>query len=292
MATEEESLQDREVWTENARNWYQKVALKRIIEGRTYHHLAILACPNVLQQLFYFTKSLSVTKPYPPARERILTLFNRMLNLPDGNTSSDKHPYFAQAFILAHGSLFTHEPVQFQSSIKTFLEGLDRFIEGTPSEFMRTGIYINIANYVAMLGYGRDEAKNQLMGMMPPKSSASRTNKFESLFESGIYLQRARILSIAALKTVLAKINDPNILPYIHVTLELLATLLQALLVGNENYNRDDLSDFRLRREDLWQNPFPKHYTMSGLCWTSAYFPEGFLSGRSTWRRFTMSAKT
>jgi hypothetical protein len=42
---------------------------------RLYHHLAILARPNALQQLFYYAKCLCFVVPFTPPRESILTLF-------------------------------------------------------------------------------------------------------------------------------------------------------------------------------------------------------------------------
>ena len=47
--------------------------------GRLYHHLAILARPNYLQQLFNYSKSLSVPQPFLAARESIMTLFEPVL---------------------------------------------------------------------------------------------------------------------------------------------------------------------------------------------------------------------
>ena len=59
MAIEDDDIRDREVWTGVARFWYSKAADKSPTVGRLYHHLAILARPNALQQLYYYTRSLS-----------------------------------------------------------------------------------------------------------------------------------------------------------------------------------------------------------------------------------------
>ncbi|KAI9759552.1 MAG: hypothetical protein M1840_003254 [Geoglossum simile] len=71
MAIEDDDIRDREVWTGVARIWYSKAADKSPTVGRLYHHLAILARPNVLQQLYYYTRSLSCVQPFPSARESI-----------------------------------------------------------------------------------------------------------------------------------------------------------------------------------------------------------------------------
>lgn len=61
MAIEEADLRDREVWSGVARMWYNKAADKSPNVGRTQHHLAVLARPNVVQQLFYYSEVLLVS---------------------------------------------------------------------------------------------------------------------------------------------------------------------------------------------------------------------------------------
>ncbi|KAK0613361.1 hypothetical protein B0T14DRAFT_407105, partial [Immersiella caudata] len=57
MAIEDDNIRDREVWTAVSRGWYSKASDAVPTTGRLYHHLAILARPNTLQQLFYYKKS-------------------------------------------------------------------------------------------------------------------------------------------------------------------------------------------------------------------------------------------
>jgi hypothetical protein len=80
MATKDDNIRDRKAWTEVARHWYLKAPDKALTTGRLYLHLAILARPNALQQLFYHAKSLCVVIPFTLARESILTLFDPVLN--------------------------------------------------------------------------------------------------------------------------------------------------------------------------------------------------------------------
>lgn len=80
MAIEDDDVRDREVWTNVARSWYSKAADKKPMVGRLYHHIAILARPNVLQQLFFYCKSLTVGQPFSSAREPILSLFELVLS--------------------------------------------------------------------------------------------------------------------------------------------------------------------------------------------------------------------
>ncbi|EHK20570.1 uncharacterized protein TRIVIDRAFT_118139, partial [Trichoderma virens Gv29-8] len=57
-AIEDDDIRDREIWTAVSRYWYLKASDKLPTTGRLYHHLAILARPNALQQTYYYTKSL------------------------------------------------------------------------------------------------------------------------------------------------------------------------------------------------------------------------------------------
>ncbi|RBR07666.1 uncharacterized protein FIESC28_10565 [Fusarium coffeatum] len=56
MALEYDDIRDREIWTSVSHYWYNKASDKNPTTGRLYHHLAILARPNALQQLHYYTK--------------------------------------------------------------------------------------------------------------------------------------------------------------------------------------------------------------------------------------------
>ena len=63
MATEEADLRDREVWPGVARMWYNKATDKSRNVGRIQHHLAVLARPNIVQQLFHYSKALGSVIP-------------------------------------------------------------------------------------------------------------------------------------------------------------------------------------------------------------------------------------
>jgi len=102
MAIEDDDIRDREVWTGVARHWYSKASNSAPTTGRLYHHLAILARPNALQQLFYYAKSLCVVIPFTSARESILTLFDPVLNT-DNHQGLYRLLPLDTSFIKAHG---------------------------------------------------------------------------------------------------------------------------------------------------------------------------------------------
>jgi hypothetical protein len=83
MAIEETDLRDREVWSGVARMWYNKAADKPPNAGRIQHHLAVLARPDIVQQLFYYSKALVSVAPFQNARESIMLLFNPFGGLRD-----------------------------------------------------------------------------------------------------------------------------------------------------------------------------------------------------------------
>jgi hypothetical protein len=126
MAIEDDDVRDREVWQNIARFWYSKAADKTPYVGRLYHHLAILARPNILQQLFYYCKSLGVSQPFTSTRESILTVFDPIFN-PD--VFAARSPPVDVAFIQLHSITFTHvEFEKFDVATDAFLDFLNKHI--------------------------------------------------------------------------------------------------------------------------------------------------------------------
>ena len=121
MAIEEHDVQDREIWDGVARFWYSKAVDKRPEIGRLYHHLAIPARPNSLQQLSFYSRSLACLVPFASARSSIMTLFQPML---EGKVSSQRLRAFEVACIKIHANLFVYgqpipEVMEFYKSVRT-----------------------------------------------------------------------------------------------------------------------------------------------------------------------------
>ncbi|KAL8957475.1 MAG: hypothetical protein Q9193_005263 [Seirophora villosa] len=160
MAIEEHDVQDREIWGGVARFWYSKAADKRPEVGRLYHHLAILARPNSLQQLSLYAMSLACVVPFISARSSIMTLFQPMIQ---GKASSQlvasQHRLraFEVAFIRIHANLFVHEQptnevLELFENIQSGL--LDDYIGRVTTRFREQGVSIAFANIAALFGYG------------------------------------------------------------------------------------------------------------------------------------------
>ncbi|TGO65625.1 hypothetical protein BOTNAR_0076g00190 [Botryotinia narcissicola] len=297
MAIEDDDIRDREVWTGVARHWYSKASDKAPTTGRLYHHLAILARPNALQQLYYYAKSLCVIVPFTSARESILTLFDPVLQAENGHGQYRLPPLDA-AFIRAHGHLFTNKAIErFEPAVQEFLALLDSQIGRVTKKFMEQGCHIAISNNVAMLGFASKE--NPLMTAIAPSSAKEAdVDMDESRDESSpsmIAFRHAQNLSYSTLEIVLQRIGDPNVLPFIHVSLvflfrmsqfsgamdllapafpwQSLAIMLNTLLKSYKSLSRIEDDKFPLPEKDDVR-PFPEDYGMRGLLWSEKYFPE------------------
>lgn len=296
MAIEDDDIRDREVWTGVARHWYSKASDKAPTTGRLYHHLAILARPNALQQLFYYAKSLCVVVPFTSARESILTLFEPVLNA-DNAQGQYRLPPLDTAFVKAHGLLFTNRDMEkFEPTVKEFLGLLDNQIGRVTRKFMEQGYYIAVANSVAMLGFAsKDSVLMQAMAATSKEDvdmtgiAADDTSPQVKSFE------HAQRLSNATLSIVLQRIGDPNVLPFLHVTLvflfhmarhpramrlleasfpwEALTVMLNTLLAPYPTPSRIESTEFPLPIKDDVR-PFTEDFAMRGLLWADGYYPE------------------
>ena len=138
MAIEDDNIRDREVWTAVSRGWYSKASDKAPTTGRLYHHLAILARPNALQQLFYYNKSLCVAIPFVSARDSIMTLFEPVM-APNSNQQS-RLPATEHAFVKTHGHMFIKRmAAKMELSMDEFINTLDNHIGRSTRRFLEPG---------------------------------------------------------------------------------------------------------------------------------------------------------
>ena len=138
MAIEDDDISDRETWTCVSRCWYVKASDKAPSTGRLYHHLAIMARPNALQQLFYYAKSLCVLVSFNSTRDSIMTLFDPLLD-PSSAAHQRLEPVDA-AFIRFNGILFSRNAErQLDSSENQVFELLDSRIGWMREEWIEPG---------------------------------------------------------------------------------------------------------------------------------------------------------
>ncbi|KAL0764714.1 hypothetical protein CaCOL14_012520 [Colletotrichum acutatum] len=299
MAIEDDDLKDREVWTSVSRHWYSKASDKAPQTGRLYHHLAILARPNALQQLFYYTKSLCVPVPFLSARESIMTLFD-----PHLNGTQTKLQEIDAAFVRAHAILFSGKNTdQLSSSINEFIDSLDNHIARHTRRWLDSAYYISIALGCSLLEYGSESnpimraiksgrADDADIPMDEAETVAAPTQKFLDALDFA-----ARTHNV-----VLRRFGDENIRPYLHVTLSLLlhfsqfpaamglveekmpwkimALLLNTIMptdmpteiikiMESEDFPRPDKGEPR---------PLPDDFAQRGLLWVDKYYPNDWFT--------------
>ncbi|KAH8743621.1 hypothetical protein F5883DRAFT_530207 [Diaporthe sp. PMI_573] len=309
MAIEDEDMRDREIWTEVSRYWYSKASDKAPTTGRLHHHLAILARPNAVRQLFYYTKSLCVAIPFKSARDSILTLFD-----PTINGTQTRLEAIDLNFVKAHGILFitsnTDEKdktlpktclnleVEYEKAKSQFLSHLDNHIARTTRTWMEPGALIAISNCNAQLEYGKTEANshgnaNVLMTAILPESDrdAFMENSTEDKPTPSPVFNEASEFAQECDTIVSHRYGDPNVLPYLNVRLSfmkfiaaneaaiehvqkwfpwaLVALMLNSLSIGFENHQRIEAEEF-LRPSD---RPLPEDWSLRGLLWTDKLYP-------------------
>jgi len=305
MAIEDDDIRDREVWTGVARHWYSKASNKAPTTGRLYHHLAILARPNALQQLYYYAKSLCVVVPFTSARESILTLFDPVLNAENGQ-GQYRLPPLDTAFIRAHAHLFTNRTMdRFDTAVNEFLGLLDSQIGRVTKKFLEQGYQISISNAVAVLSFGSKD--NPIMKAIAPavadKTDVQMEGTQDESSPSMVSFRHAERLSNSALDIVLQRIGDPNCLSYVHCSLvfmyrmshfsgamdilapafpwQSLAIYLNTLLTSYVTLERIQDDKFPLPEKDDVR-PFPEDYAMRGLLYTEKLYPEKWFLSEKT----------
>lgn len=151
MAVEDTDSRDRETWVAVSRHWYDQFADRNPGVGRIQHHLAVLSRPDVLQQLFHYTKALVCVLPFPNARGCIAPL------LDPYNTRLFHQHSMVTAFLATHGVLFTKGPAE------QFITRANHFLSLFRLEIRRLrrqgqqGVYIMSINFASVLQYGEPE---------------------------------------------------------------------------------------------------------------------------------------
>ncbi|KAL6359157.1 hypothetical protein LRP88_07374 [Fusarium phalaenopsidis] len=294
MAIEDKRIRDRETWTGVSRHWYGKASDKSPTTGRLYHHLAILARPNALQQLSYYTKSLCVSIPFPSARESIMTLFDPVLS-----KSPNRPAPIDAAFVRVHGILFSGKSKErLQESMDEFIEQLDGYIGRVTKRWLDAGYHIGISTGCSLLGYGAES--NLLMRALSQKPEDTDVAMDESSIAEAIpdeTFKQALGFAVRIIETVMSRWGDTNTLPFLHTVLvfvdhmtrfpgaishieaafpwKLTAMMLNSQLVSSEA-NCEVHSDFRLPEKGQLPRPLPEDFAMRGLIYSEDYFPHGW----------------
>jgi hypothetical protein len=214
----------------------------------------------------------------------------------DNHQGQYRLPPLDTYFVKAHGLLFTNKNLEkFEPTVKEFLSLLDNQIGRVTRKFMEQGYHIAVANCVAILGFASKD--NVLMKALSSPETGVQDSPSDHTPQSLSSFRNAQRLSNDTLKIVLQRIGDPNVLPFIHVTLiflqyvsyrpgsmsllqeefpwDLLATMLNTLLASYGSISRIEMNSFPGPEKDA-PRPFPEDFAVRGLLWTENYFPEGW----------------
>ncbi|KAJ3580392.1 hypothetical protein NPX13_g173 [Xylaria arbuscula] len=299
MAIEDEDIRDREVWTSVSRHWYSKASDKAPTTGRLYHHLAILARPNALQQLFFYAKSLCVPVPFGSAKESIMTLFDPILAA--GNYQHNRLSPIDVAFVKTHGILFSHKQLEnFRPVVGEFLGALDNHITRMAKRWMEAGYYIAIANCCALLSYGKED--NVIMRAIQSQGDETLDTGMASGFDDvkpPRDFEDALLLTMGTHEVVFQRWDDVNVLPYTHVVMvfmfhlirlpnalqhvehlfpwKLLSLMLNGLLETYDTYERIRSDEFPRESNDP-PRPVPEDFALQGLVFVDHYFPSDWFA--------------
>ncbi|KAJ5573912.1 DNA/RNA-binding domain E.t1.c1-type [Penicillium hispanicum] len=312
MAVEESDMGDREVWAGVSRYWYNQYADRSSDIGRIQHHLAVLARPDAIQQLFYYTKALVSVQPFLNARDSIVLLFN-----PYHGQPLDQHN-MATAFIAAHGVLFTRKLPE------SYVPLANRFLSLLRGEVRRLGrqgqqgVYMMSCNFASILQYGDREAFMKVEFSQKPGDTAAEALKFALEWTAGtasdtisnptdLSLQipaqvtfQGSCLAFHTLNIFLDQMGDPNIYPSIHISLAFVWCLalhppamqqLEKMIpwLGISKFLntlfRPDIVLSKVEGEcfplvdDGTTQQLPEDFLIRGQAWSQLYYPEHFFRG-------------
>ncbi|KAG6040408.1 hypothetical protein E4U41_000652 [Claviceps citrina] len=305
MAIEDNDLESREVWSRVSKYWYTQASDRAPTTGRLYHHLAILARPNILQQLFFYAKSLCVQLPFESARDSIMILFDPLRGADAASKRQRLPPVYA-AFVRLNGILFSGKAMdQLQSSTDQFLNLLDSRISKEPGHWLESGYHMGICLSCLLLGFG--SASNVLMrAIMIPghdqNGDLDGDGDAENEPPTGIESRFDAALSLAekTYEIVMNRWADRNTLPFLHTTLAFYlfmsrrpaamqhlqhrfpwkqtSLLLNHVLRTCDSPPRIDTPDHFFPGPEKGEppHPLPEDYAMRGLVYTAGYFPRGW----------------
>lgn len=303
MAIEDDDIRDREVWTQVSRQWYLKASDRAPRVGRLYHHLAILARPNALQQLFFYGKALSVSQPFPAAKESVLTLFEPILS----GKQTRRLPPVITAYVKIHAFLFMRNNLEsFHESLAEFTSLLDGHISRVTQRFLEQGYYIGISNCFALLSYGSPDGlllKALSLPNLDHMASINVPAKDYNVSPAEILLFNGALqIFVRTLEINCRRVGDPNVLSFLHVVLVFLVyvsqftaamqlleteirwdpmvTMLNTLLRFYHLYPRIEGEKLPIPEKNDFR-PTPEEFAMRGLDWAASYSPVDWFENKN-----------
>ncbi|CAG8887465.1 unnamed protein product [Penicillium egyptiacum] len=311
MAVEVFDKKDRELWARVSRYWYNQDPDRSAENGRIQHHLAVLASPDILQQIFHYTKALISVRPFPIAFDSITKLIIPLMNMPaqEGNLTT--------SFVTTHGALLIQAPVkEFVSRANMFLATLRNEVSQV-GRHGQQGVQLMSCNISAIFQYGskygvmeRDfilkcnpTAEDRLAAMKWASSASSAAIYTTYSDLSSQLLFRASSLAFHTLIVMLGQVGNPNMYPSVHISIafvwcltlnpaaiqrleplvpwSLLATYLNTLFDPDTIISKIEDESFPLLDDPTTQQ-LPEDFLIRGQAWSRVYYPERFFEGAPT----------
>lgn len=307
MAIEDEDIRDRETWAGVARGWYTLAADRSPEVGRLYHHLAILARPDGLQQLYLYSRSLTSVQIFRTARESILTLFSPLTT--SSKSSSSRLSKIDTCFIKIHAFLFSKDRLnEIDKLLDEFLSLLNPHIKLVTAKWREQGAYVIIANIGALYDFGNMSPLRRLFDLNrqsqhPTPDSNTQILADDTSLDLTFHVTFDLALDLLSRTTTLIsrRVGDKNVLPYIHILFtflsslastqslnfredyasqaifynmpwQLLCSFLNTLARTNQFNPRYESIDFiRPERQDA--RPLPEDHLIRGQIWSQNTFP-------------------
>ncbi|KJZ75205.1 hypothetical protein HIM_05399 [Hirsutella minnesotensis 3608] len=308
MAIEDDDIRDRETWTDVSRSWYLKAADISPNVGRLYHHLAILARPNELQQLYYFAKSLCAPIPFETTMESIMSLFDPLFrptaDSPLGPSSQHRLEPADAAFVRINGILYSGKfKEQLDSSVSEFLVLLDERIASARTAWLETGYIIGIILNCSLLGFGfQTNVLMRVISRQLDDTDSSSNGDYDEACDDETF-QKALSFAIRTYEIVLRRWGDKNTLSCLHTMMVFLLHMSRhpAAMVHIEGVFPWKLTSIMLNytlktiqmkprietdefpgpeKEGQAPRPLPEDYALRGLVYAEDYFPQSWFDER------------
>lgn len=168
---------EKETWRQTAKGWYAMGITETPNIGRLHHHLGVLSRGNNdLRALYHLTKSLIAAKPFPSARDSILSLFDQQRQAHRVRRDSS----IEELFLYLHGVLITRVQLDdFGPVFDRLMAKLTRLVEqqgpaGLPQSVWTMMAAVNIAS---LFQYGADDSVLADLLLQQATKSGGRPNR-------------------------------------------------------------------------------------------------------------------
>ncbi|KAJ6003936.1 hypothetical protein N7540_013218 [Penicillium herquei] len=287
MGIEVSSMAVRETWVGVSQGWYSRYEQIVLGQARIQCKLAVLARPDRLRQLFYYTKALVSVFPHRDTHEGITRLFQ-----PTENQQIERQgrrDETVETFIGTHKFLYEGgSEAQFLYLAENFLSSLQRTLART-GQNPQEAVYFIATNFASVLQYGDPKIltqKNKISDSLIPTisdliSGVSSQGAYLTIHTLSLILKHGGNLEIDySVHTSLAFIWC---LALSHPAMQQIGTVipwlplvksLNGLFRSDTDFRYIESQSFPTRHDGRQQ--LPEDFLIRGHIWSQQYYPPGF----------------